>query len=142
MGQNNSINKRITKDERKQREQTKNRIVQNRVGEIEDFQKNIVNSISNNALTTQDGMDLLLMSEKIKTQVNRGGATLTKTDLIAIIVVLTKNKDVSRYNNLSISDLNTIIRSIIYNPKMLNENNTDREDSFVIHNSNKLFLIN
>ena len=139
MGQNNSteVNKRISTSERTKREGVKKEMMNNRLGEIEQFQKNVVNSVSTNALTTQDGIDILLMTEKVKTQVNRGGAALTKADLIAIIVALTKNINVTQYNNLSVNDLNCIIRNIIYDPKKI-QRQQQKEDSLVTNDHNYL----
>lgn len=61
------------------------------------------------------------IAETAKHQLDRGGTTLTKADLIAIILALDPQirKDFRQLSELTTSDLNAMIRSIIYDPNRL-----------------------
>jgi len=110
---------RVSKEERKKREEIKTNMVNRRIGEIEEFQESVFQSVNSNSLTTQNGIDMLNISQTVKTQVQRGGNTLTKTDLITIIMILSDKNSIHQLQSLTVNDLNTIIRNIIYDPKRL-----------------------
>lgn len=117
MGQGDSKVKRLSKQERDHKTQIKEQMISNRVNEIEEAQRNIMISVNTNALNLTTGIDILKISDIAKNQVQRGGSTLTKSDLIAIIMALTdNNSDIHKLQSLTTNDLNVIIRNIIYDP--------------------------
>lgn len=49
-------------------------------------------------------------------QLERKGANLTKSDLLAIIINLEPTAEINSLNKLSVTDLNAMIRNIVYDP--------------------------
>jgi hypothetical protein len=70
-------------------------------------------------IQTKDMVAMIKVTETAKHQLDRGGGVLTKTDLIAVIVALkpTMRNDIALLNSITVSDLNSMIRSIIYDPR-------------------------
>jgi predicted homoserine dehydrogenase-like protein len=69
------------------------------------------------ALITPSSVAMALsVCETAKTQIQREGAVLTKADLIAIIVALNGSNDIAALQSLTIGELNTMIRGIVYDP--------------------------
>jgi hypothetical protein len=105
------------------KEQAKDQIVTNRVKQIHHLQNNtaiagsqLVQSSNNRVdgdLLQQMLPDTLNLAEK---QLTKKGANLTKLDLITIIIALEPNNSDKIYqlNSLTVSDLNFMIRAIIY----------------------------
>lgn len=118
MGQNQTKYKRVSKEDRQTREILKNNMVSDRVKDIENLQGTILKQASDNSsVTTTDVVNILTLTETAKTQVQRGGSVLTKSDLIAIILALDRYQiydDFQELQRSSVNDLNVIIRSIIY----------------------------
>ena len=121
MGQNQS-GKRIPKEQREQREQLKKNTIEQRKADIIQAQEKLLKTKDAQALIPSEQLSTLFkITETAKTQLDRGGATLTKSDLIAIILALEPQyqKNFKQLGELTASDLNTMIRSIIYNPNRL-----------------------
>ena len=85
------------------------------VKQVYDFaiaQKNSIQSIT----THEELVKTILFTETAKEQLKKGGSSLTKTDLIAIIIMIDLNKmnNLEYLKTLTVNDLNSIIRSIVY----------------------------
>ena len=112
----------------KEKAQLKEKVVSTRIESINNVQKDSIQSIT----THEELVKTILFTETAKEQLKKGGSALTKTDLIAIII----SKDLNKINNLeylktlTVNDLNTIIRSIIY------------DTNIYMNNSNNLLITN
>jgi hypothetical protein len=119
MGLSESKPERLTTEERENRTQTKAIMVKQRQEEIDRVQQQILSSKQSTALIqAKDLVAMIKVTETAKSQLDRGGGVLTKPDLIAIIVALqpAMRNDIARLESLTVSDLNSMIRSIIYDP--------------------------
>lgn len=122
MGLSESKPERLTAEKREQRETAKATMVEQRKQEINHVQQSILssaNSSSSQALIEQkDIVAMIKVSETAKKQLDRGGNALTKSDLIAVLVALqpSMKRDIAKLESVTISDLNSMIRSIIYDP--------------------------
>lgn len=60
-----------------------------------------------------------MLIETAKTQLDRGGATLTKADLLAVALALDPRlqSEFESLSQLTLSDLNCLIRSMVYDPQ-------------------------
>jgi len=96
----------------KDKAQLKEKVVSTRIESINNVQKDSIQSIT----THEELVKTILFTETAKEQLKKGGSTLTKTDLIAIIIMIDLNKmnNLEYLKTLTVNDLNTIIRSIIY----------------------------
>ena len=112
----------------KDKAQLKEKVVSTRIESINNVQKDSIQTIT----THEELVKTILFTETAKEQLKKGGSALTKTDLIAIII----SKDLNKINNLeylktlTVNDLNTIIRSIIY------------DTNIYMNNSNNLLITN
>jgi hypothetical protein len=121
MGQNQS-GKRLPKEQREQRETLKKNTLEQRKIDITQARENFLKSNNEKALVPTEQLSTLFkITETAKNQLDRGGATLTKSDLIAVIIALEPRyqKEFNQLGELTLSDLNTMIRSIIYDPNRL-----------------------
>ena len=122
MGLSESKPARLTTEEREYRKQTKATIVKQRQEEIDRIQKDMIESIRSTQSTAiinpKDLVTMIKVTETAKHQLDRGGDVLTKSDLVAIIVALqpAMRNDISRVESFTVSDLNSMIRSMIYDP--------------------------
>ena len=94
-------------------------MVEQRKQEIDYVQKEFLSSKQSTALIqAKDVVAMIKVTETAKNQLDRGGGVLTKTDLIAIIVALQPEmrNDIARLESVTVSDLNSMIRSIVYDP--------------------------
>ena len=117
MGLSESKPERLTTEKREQRQTAKTIMVEQRKQEINHVQQQILNSKESTALIqAKDVVAMIKVTETAKNQLDRGGGVLTKPDLIAIIVALqpTTGNDIARLESFTVSDLNSMIRSIIY----------------------------
>lgn len=112
----NNTSRKTTKQTREQKQYVRDELVQKRVDQIERFQEQILVSGENQQLSVRDQVDLLGATEIAKAQVQRGDAALTKADLVAIVLRLKNEIDINRYAQLTVKDLNVLIRSLIYAP--------------------------
>jgi hypothetical protein len=96
----------------KDKAQLKEKVVSNRIESINIVQKDSIQKIT----THEELVKTILFTETAKEQLKKGGSALTKTDLIAIIIMIDLNKmnNLEYLKTLTVNDLNTIIRSIIY----------------------------
>lgn len=96
----------------KDKAQLKEKVVSTRIESINNVQKDSIQSIT----THEELVKTILFTETAKEQLKKGGSALTKTDLIAIIIMIDLNKmnNLEYLKTLTVNDLNTIIRSIIY----------------------------
>lgn len=120
---------KLSKEEIKNKNELSKKIISNRLEQINDFEKNIVSKIKNNIINEPETIkSVFSISDGAKLQLERGGNQFTKADLIAIIVALDAGKIslMEDLQKLRISDLNSIIRSIIYdtNRYMIATNNS------------------
>jgi hypothetical protein len=123
MGLDNSKPEKLTQESRSQRDAAKADMVRQRKQDIESFQHQVLSQQSNSsALVEVKEMHLFLSAtEKAKAQLDRNGDPLVKADLIAIAIALDQTliARMSELENMRVSDLNALIRSIIYDPKRL-----------------------
>lgn len=111
----------LTAEDRTIRETAKADLVGRRKAEIEEAQKQYVNSMSDNKNALVDMKEISTFfkaTEKAKQQLNRSGDCLVKADLIAIVIALQPDMKyrVDKLEEMRVTDLNVIIRSIIYDP--------------------------
>lgn len=125
MGATDSKPSRLTKEQRADRENLKNTVINQRKNEIDKLQEDILKS-NTKIIATKDLVNALQIGETAKTQLNRGGNALTKSDLVAIVIALdnTYRAQLVQLNQLTISDLNCMIRSIIYDPSRILNNDS------------------
>lgn len=116
MGPNNS---KATKEVRERKARVHANLVKENVNKIEEFEQKVV-QMDQSQIQSCDQIDILKMSDMAKAQVQRGSAALTKADLIAIILRLRNEVDYGVYAELTVKDLNIIIRTIIYSPPEMN----------------------
>jgi hypothetical protein len=119
---------KLSKEDSKNKDELSKKIIKNQIDKIKDYEKNVVSNIKNNNITEPEVIkSAFSLSDGAMSQLERGGASFTKPDLIAIIIALDSGK-IALMNDLQklrISDLNSIIRSIIYdtNRYMIATNN-------------------
>jgi hypothetical protein len=96
----------------KDKAQLKEKVVSNRIENINNVQKDSIQSITSH----EELVKTILFTETAKEQLKKGGSALTKTDIIAIIIMIDLNKmnNLEYLKTLTVNDLNTIVRSIIY----------------------------
>lgn len=114
----NKPSTRASKSERAKRNAVKENVIQDRLTAINNMQHNIGN---NRQLVIAEQAQIFQIAETAKTQLNRGSAPFTKSDLVAIAVALTKNADRDAFDmltELTVGDLNAYIRSIVYDPEV------------------------
>jgi hypothetical protein len=128
----------------KDKEQLKENVVSTRIESINKVQKDSIQTIT----THEELVKTILFTETAKEQLKKGGSALTKTDLIAIIIMIDLNKmnNLEYLKTLTVNDLNTIIRSIIYdtnrymnnsnNLLITNNSNNESSKSTAVKNSN------
>ena len=124
MGLSESKPKRLTAEKREKREIAKAYMAEQRKQEIENVQQAILSSAysgsdSSRALIKHnDIINMIKVTETAKKQLDRVGDALTKSDLIAVLIALQPSLkgDIAQLESLTVSDLNSMIRSIIYDP--------------------------
>ena len=123
MGQSESKKSRIPKEERLQRENIKQNALKQQIQKIEDVQEKMwSNTKENSTVSYNEFNQFMKIGDIAKTQLSKGGNPLTKSDLIAILIRLepsNKNR-LTELQQYTISDLNTMIRYIIYSIPNLN----------------------
>jgi len=120
----------LTSEDRAMRESAKSDLVSRRKTEIDDVQRQYVNSVMNSS--DRDGNKNALVNikeiatffkatETAKKQLDRSGDSLVKADLIAIVIALQPEMKykVDKLQEMRLSDLNVLIRSIIYDPSRI-----------------------
>ena len=128
MNTNKVSTTKLSKEESKIKTKMSKKIINDKIEQIKDFEKNIVRDIKNNTINDAETIkSVFSISDSARSQLERGGTQFTKPDLISIIIALDAGK-ISLMNDLQklrISDLNSIIRSIIYdtNRYMIATNN-------------------
>ncbi len=112
MGNAESLDESNPKINSKDKALLKEKVVSTRIESINNVQKDSIQSIT----THEELVKTILFTETAKEQLKKGGSALTKTDLIAIIIMIDLNKmnNLDYLKTLTVNDLNTIIRSIIY----------------------------
>jgi len=135
MGQTDSKPKRLTKPQREEREQIKHKTLTQRKDDIEKLQHQVINNNGKEVVPFREITTTLQIGETAKNQLDRGGGALTKSDLVAVLVALEPNlrKDLNGLNQLTNSDLNSMIRSIIYDPTRIFS--TSNKKSFQLINN-------
>ena len=119
MGQSGSTGarKRISKEERAEREKIKHSTIEQKIKNIDKAQeKFFINAQKSDVVDYKTMNQILHIGETAKQQLSRGGNTLTKSDLIAILVRLEPiyRKQLDVLSQYTVSDLNAIIRCVIY----------------------------
>ena len=115
----------LTSEDRSMRESAKSDLVNRRKKEIEDVQRNYVNSVrdeNKNALVNvKEIATFFNATETAKKQLDRSGDSFVKADLIAIVIALQPEMKykVDKLQEMRLSDLNVLIRSIIYDPNRI-----------------------
>jgi hypothetical protein len=110
----------LTSDERVARDTAKTTMVQKRKAEIDAIQ----NQYSTAIVESKEAALFYQVTEKAKQQLDRQGDALVKTDLIAIAIALDPKlkSQYQRLDGMRVSDLNALIRCIIYDPVRVAEN--------------------
>lgn len=138
MGLSDSKPARLTTEERQYREQTKTTMVNQRKEEINRVQQDMIESVRSSSSTAiispKDLVAMIKVTETAKTQLDRGGNVLTKSDLIAVIIALQPSlrSNISYLESITISDLNSMIRNIIYDPSRVMGSAPAKETSMVV----------
>ena len=133
MGLNESKPQRLTSEERFQRSVAVSDMVQQRKAEIDQIQIQVVSDRA--IVEAKDMVTFIKVTEKAKVQLDRSGDVLVKADLVAILVALDPSLR-SRIDSLEamrVSDLNAMIRSIIYDPKRVIQSKTSSTLSTSTH---------
>jgi len=78
----------------------------------------VVHNVNDNSMKTTAiaNASMLHFIDVANHQLDRKGDNLTKSDLLAIVLCLEPSSDVNALNKLTVSDLNTMIRNIVYDP--------------------------
>jgi hypothetical protein len=115
----------LTSKDRAIRELAKSDLVNRRKKEIEEVQIQYANSVrdenKNSIVNVKEIANFFKATETAKTQLDRSGDSLIKADLIAIVIALQPDMKykVDKLNDMRLSDLNVLIRSIIYDPSRI-----------------------
>jgi hypothetical protein len=109
----NSNSSKISKDVKEERASKKKELIHNRVSEINSIQESV---IKNNINDMDAIKQAVILGEVAKKQLEKGGSSLNKADLIAIIAKLDPLSltRLDELQKLTIQDLNSLIRSNIY----------------------------
>jgi hypothetical protein len=112
---------KLSKEERVQREASKTEVIQQRKQEIESFQQQVLSNKPGAIVEVKEMHAFLSATEKAKVQLDRSGDALVKADLVAIVLVLEPSmvNRMSKLQEMRVTDLNALIRSIIYDPHRL-----------------------
>jgi hypothetical protein len=130
MGNAESLDESTPKINSKDKALLKEKVVSTRIESINNVQKDSIQTIT----THEELVKTILFTETAKEQLKKGGSSLTKTDLIAIIIMIDLNKmnNLEYLKTLTVNDLNTIIRSIIYDTNRY----TNKSSNLLITNNN------
>ena len=130
MGNAESLEESTPKINSKDKALLKEKVVSNRIESINNVQKDSIQTIT----THEELVKTILFTETAKEQLKKGGSALTKTDLIAIIIMIDLNKmnNLEYLKTLTVNDLNTIIRSIVYDTNRY----TNKSSNLLITNNN------
>ncbi len=117
----NSSTKRSNKQETAQKNEVKKEFIASQIKQVENIEQYYIQTLQQNpamlqTVSIQDVKDTLTITDTVKTQIARGGKPLSKIDLITIILSLdsTNKYSVVELKRLTVSDLITMIRTIIY----------------------------
>lgn len=117
----NSSTKRSNKQESAQKNEVKKEFIASQIKQVEKIEQSYIQTLQQNpamlqTVSIQDVKDTLTITDTVKTQIARGGKPLSKIDLITIILSLdsTNKYSVVELKRLTVSDLITMIRTIIY----------------------------
>jgi hypothetical protein len=123
---------KISKEDKKKNTIMSKKILNNRIDQIDNFEKDIVRQIKNDQLNNPSEIkSVFSITETAKTQLEKGGSQFTKPDLISIAIALDPSKlsKIEDLKQLRITDLISIIRTIIYDTNRysmaINSNNID-----------------
>ena len=116
--------KPLSKEERAIRAVAKSDMAQRRKEEIHTLQKQVLEQqqVGQTAIVEVKEMYTFLhVTEKAKAQLDREGDALVKADLIAISLALEPEliNRLTQLQEMRVTDLNSLIRSIVYDPKRL-----------------------
>lgn len=120
VGGGDSSNKRQTKEEKGIIQQAKQEKIEERIQQVQNIEKviydNVISDSSN--ISLDEFKSIMVVTETAKNQLQRGSAPLNKTDLAMVALALDPTQDLAMLQKLTISDLNALIRTIIYCPKV------------------------
>lgn len=123
MGIEDSKPVRISAETREEREKKKHELTENRKAQLDAVQQSILSSTSaltstSTSVVSRDAVNLIKITDKAKSQLDRGGNALTKADLVAIVIALQPEMrpKLAEVENMTTSDLNCMIRSVVYDP--------------------------
>lgn len=119
MGLSESKPTPLTAEVRATRDAAKADMVQRRKAEIDAAQNRIVSDYA--IMEVKEVATFFKATEKAKQQLDRNDAPLVKTDLIAILIALQPEvrSNLGKLEEMRVSDLNALIRSIIYDPRRI-----------------------
>jgi len=146
----NSSNKKQTKEEKVVIQQAKQEKIEERIQQVENIERVIYDNVvtDSSKISLDEFKNIMMGTETAKNQLQRGSAPLNKTDLAMVVFALDQTQDLTMLQKLTISDLNALIRTIIYCPKvskkndqsMLTNNQTLNNNSLVMSNSTALTI--
>ncbi len=117
----NTSTKRSNKQEKFQKNEVKKEFIASQLKQVENIEQSYIQTLQHNpamlqTVSIQDVKDTLTITDTVKTQIARGGKPLSKIDLITIILSLDSSGkySVAELKKLTVSDLITMIRTIIY----------------------------
>ena len=107
----------LTSGEREKRDNAKISMAAQRKAEIDSIQQKYVSETA--IVDAKEAAIFFRVTEKAKQQLDRQGDILVKADLIAILVALDPElkSQFQKLDGMRVTDLNSLIRSIIYDPK-------------------------
>lgn len=114
-----------SKEQRAEKEKIKFQKVYKQIENINQLQEKVWNE-SRDVVDYKTFNRMMQFGETAKYQLSKGGATLTKADLIAICICLDPNykKQIGLLEQYTVNDLNTMIRCIIYDVPIVGLNST------------------
>jgi ribosomal protein L17 len=113
-----------TKAQKKEIEKVVDKVITNNKNNLEKLKQSIQNtnsSTSQNEIVLHSSTDVAKSSmlhfiDVASQQLDKKGGNMTKTDLLAIIINLEPTSNIDSLNKLSVTDLNAMIRNIVYDP--------------------------
>lgn len=123
MGNSSGKETRRNKDQQVIARNNRSNATQNTRNKIERVEQSTINNFRNNNtdivnMSNNQFAQAIMITETAKKQLNREGGSFTKADLIAIVIGLEPSyaSNIESLNHYVIKDLNSLIRTIIYDP--------------------------
>jgi hypothetical protein len=129
---------KFSKEDKKKNTTMSKKIINNRIDQIDNFEKDIIKKIKNDELNNPTDIKAVFsITETAKSQLEKGGSQFTKADLISIAIALDPSKlsKIEDLKQLRITDLISIIRTIIYDTnRYIMAVNSNHINDFITNN--------